>query len=1157
MSQTPLKQSNNPDPNVIQQSASDPLSSVWVGANAGTGKTKVLVDRLLRLLLPRQLLTGEVKQGTDPSKILCLTFTKAAASEMANRVNETLARWTTLSDDALIDALENLTGQRPNDVMRDAARRLFAQVIDTPGGMKIMTLHSFCQSVLSRFPLEAGVIPGFQIADDRQVDELMNNAIQNLIRTPPPSLENALSYFMGELDAKRFKNVLKELMKKRQHIKALLKEHIHVDGVITHLYQHYGFSPEKINDLNYSVSDQIALRKVVSVLMTGTPKTDQQNAAIICEFLDDKNSSFKKYQSVFLTQAGVIKADTKLMTKKLGRQYPEILSILQHEARQVFNHTQQLRLIKTLEITALMWRISAAVIDEYSSLKKQHALLDYDDQINLTATLLSRHNTPQWVLYKLDNGLDHILVDEAQDTSPPQWQIIQKISEEFFQGIGTHSDDVIRTIFAVGDEKQSIYSFQDADPELFLDMADYFSRLTQQAKKNWRRVDMAINFRSSPVILNAVDHLLRNDTLRQKISLQTHPISHIPYHGDRPGLVELWPPYELAEQQIGDVFYLPTARIPQSNPMIMLCRDIANTIATWINEKRFLPSYNRPVQVGDIMILLQSRRPMMDALIKALKDKNIPVTGTDRMILSEQLVVKDILSFIQFCLLPSDDLILATVLKSPLIGMSEENLFTIAHARGDLSLWQSLKNHYQEWPQVIEYLNHFLCLSQNKKPFDFISDILLQPCPASPESGKKAFFHRLGMEVKDPLDELLNAAQSFEQSHPPGLQGFTHWLKTTETEIKRELSNVTGQVRIMTVHGSKGLQAPIVFIPDAFKKPSASNKNYSFYWPKDNQTPFLWASGEIANNAAIDDLKKIHKETEQQEYYRLLYVALTRAEDELYIAGWTRKTSNEDSWYTEIKNAWQNYGEIIPYKDKTALRLTHKGKTKKQDQKEEPSLPSINLADFSWLRKKAPTEPQRPTPLSPSRPTVKSSAVQSPMERTALGPFWRGSLIHKILQTLPTNPPEQWSDILSHYLQQPHLKLDSRIQKQLHSEIMAVLRHPDYQSLFSQSAQAEVPIVGEVIIGKKSHAISGQIDRLLITENTVWIVDYKTNRPCPSSLDEVPKDYIFQMATYYALLKQLYPKHKISCVLLWTHAPSWMALPQGDLENALQKIGSA
>lgn len=1159
---------NDIDPNKIQQGASNPLSSVWVGASAGTGKTKVLVDRLLRLLLPRQLEDGKIKAGTPPSKILCLTFTKAAASEMANRVNELLAKWTTMDSPELTKELKALTGQIPKEEMLDAARRLFAQVIDAPGGMKIMTLHSFCQSVLSRFPLEAGLTPGFQIADDRQANDLMNKAIQYLITAPTPTTQTALDYFITELDSNRFKDVLKEVMKKRKRITYLLDHYNGLEGLVEHLYQKFNLplhASEKDLIKAYSPDEQ-GLNQAVDVLMEGTGKTDQPRATILDQWLKnsskDRINSFSDFAQFFLTAEFEPRA--KVLPNGLKEQYPQCEKTLRIEQEKIFALFQKIKILKSVQSTIKMLTLSAAIIQKYNALKKQHSLLDYDDQINLTARLLSGHKTPQWVLFKLDSGIDHILVDEAQDTSPQQWDIVQKIAEEFFHGLSTRQDDVIRTIFAVGDEKQSIYSFQNADPKLFLEMAHFFETLVKNAHLEWQRVPMNINFRSSPAILNNVDRVFDNQAMQTSIALKPQKISHIPFHQDRAGLVEIWPPYELSEKEQSDIFRLPITKVDQDNPMVSLCNDIAEKISQWLKDKRLLPSYDRPVQAGDIMILLQSRRPMMDALIKACKDRQIPVTGTDRMILTEQLVVKDILSLINFCLLPNDDLTLACLLKSPLIGMSEDDLFILAHDRKKQSLWQALKDKKdkkEKWQNIYDYLEGLLFLSKTAKPFDFISHLLVQPCPHNAKSGRQGFFSRLGMEVKDPLDELLSTAQNFEKTNPPGLQGFVHWLTETDMEIKRELSGSSDQVRIMTVHGSKGLQAPIVFIPDAFKTPSAGNKNLSFHWPQALEDPFLWAAGEEASNTAIAEIKESNKSNHYDEYCRLLYVAMTRAEDELYIAGWTGKKKNnlEQSWYAHIEKAWHPYAKEIPLPthEKPALQITHKGNAIRDRKKENMVLKDIDPSVYRWVDRPAPPEPQRPNPLTPSRPVVAPSPVQSPLERDKTSPFWRGSLIHKILQILPDIPFENQEKILKNYLQQVSLKLPPAEQNKIAQEVMAVLTHKNYAPIFSPPSQAEVPIVGEVILGESKIAISGQIDRLLVTEKDVWVVDYKTNRPPPSDLEKVPEDYLYQMATYSALTKKLYPEHTIHCILLWTHTASWMELPSSLIDDILTKAEGA
>jgi len=733
------------DPNKKQSWASDPMSSVWVGASAGTGKTKVLTDRVLRLMLPRIGEDDTVDQttasATPPDRILCITFTKAAAAEMAERISKTLSEWSVTSDDKLFENLHSLTGYPPNEMMMKAARRLFARVVDVPGGMKIMTIHSFCQSILKRFPLEAGLPPHFEVMDDRTSIDYMTQCQHSVIRAaaeqPDSELDHALKYLTGLLQAEDMAKLLSSLAQERVRLARIFKIHGGYEKTVEAVYQTLGLKPtdNQISVLHpfcENLKSEQNLRRACAALAAGT-KTDLARADNLQDWLDrsieQRIATFKFYQSVYLTAGGDIRK--RLATASVVKACPDILEILEQEALRVIDMADKVKAVQVAVSSAALLRIGSETLTRYQKRKDLGGLLDYDDLIYRTRDLLTAEGQAAWVLYKLDRGVDHILIDEAQDTNPEQWQVISSLVQEFFAGKGAR-DDVPRSLFVVGDDKQSIFSFQRADPAEFHRMRGYFEELVTSANEKWHPVDMDISFRSAPAILEVVDSIFAQEIAREGVVFaraendEAQGVHHIPFRQKQAGLVEIWPLFFADKTEELLPWTLPKVQDISQSPSVKLADKIAQTIKDWIDDGVELEASGKKIDAGDIMILVRNRGPFVEQMVRALKTREIAVSGVDRMVLNEQLSVMDLLALAEFLLLPEDDLALATVLKTPLIGMDEETLFDLAHGRSG-SLWQALKKQDND---ATRYLSKLLQTMRSTAPYPFFSEILNTPCPA-------------------------------------------------------------------------------------------------------------------------------------------------------------------------------------------------------------------------------------------------------------------------------------------------------------------------------------------------------------------------------------------------------------------------------------------
>ena len=1126
-----------------QRMAADPHASVWVSANAGTGKTHVLINRISRLLLA----------GVRPERILCLTFTKAAAAEMSNRLNKRLAEWARTDDAQLKESLLDLTGSDKTPEELAAARRLFAQVLDAPGGLNVRTIHSFCESLLGRFPLEAGVSPHFDVLDERTAAELLEEARDRLLfATLGPGGEataSALKMLAGLVSEDGFVNLKKELSFKRGLFTEQRQRAKGTEPLIEIAYNALGLQAGETapQALELIVADDAfdgaSLRSAAEALDGGT-KTDKALSEMVRSWLDlNAEDRAKTFSALYAP--GFIKKDgdprVKLMTKKVADANPALLDALFDEQKRVHDASNRLAAIADAEATAALLRFGCGLLDEYETLKQNRALLDYDDLILKTTALLQTDAGVSWVHFKLDGGVDHILVDEAQDTSPDQWTVIRRLADDFYSGIGAKPPGE-RTMFAVGDEKQSIYSFQGADPEGFREMSEYFRTRVKQAECQWREVPLTVSFRSVPDVLKVVDRVfdspLAADGVRATEELLIHH-SHRAGHG---GMVEIWPTIKPPERPQETAWDDPVDKPRYDAPPLVLADRIAATIRRWLDEKEMLASAGRPIRADDIMILVRRRGVFAEAMIRALKVRDVPVAGADRMSLIDQLAVMDLVALGRFALLPEDDLTLAEVLKGPLIGFDDDTLYHLAHDR-PASLWQSLRKAAasdSKFHAAQEYLADVLARADYAPPFEFFIHIL------AVRGGRKAILGRLGKEAADPMDEFLNLALDFERTHTPSLQGFLHWLEAGETVIKRDLEIDREEVRVLTVHGSKGLQANIVFLPDTCTEPGMGQEN-RILWSDDAP---LWQPVKRDSPDICKGLRDGIRRRTEQEYRRLLYVAMTRACDRLYVCGYeTTKGRSDGSWYNLVAQAFDALDDAqdisIAGFDVPGRRTSSHQTAATKDARADQTAPPGAAPAPDWANRTAPPEPDPVLPLTPSRPQEEGPAVRSPFDGDGGERFKRGALIHRLLESLPALPPPDRMTATRGFLARPVHALSPEQQTEIAQETLAVLDDPEFAPLFGPLSQAEVPLSG-MIAGR---IVSARIDRLLIDATTITIVDYKTNRPPPIDVADVSPAYVSQMAVYKALLGEIYPDHAIACVLAWTDGPRLMTLP-GDLLDA-------
>jgi ATP-dependent helicase/nuclease subunit A len=1111
--------------------AADPSISAWVSAHAGTGKTHTLANRVTSLLL----------EGAAPERILCLTYTKAAAAEMAGRLFDQLGGWAMLDDVALAGKIASIGARMPDADGLARARRLFALALEAPGGLKIQTIHAFCQYLLARFPLEAGVTPSFEVLDEQTAAELAAGARARALERAGEGeqdlaeavallateagegkLESILSATLGG-DRRKFERLLERLDRDCEDFATAVAR--------THRIEP-GVSYETLARQFCAEMDAVRkdLELVADWLATGKT-TDGKLACALRAALD--SGRFDEFYAVFFTTAGAPRA--RLATNGLVAANGELNRRFQDAAIRFYETEQRCRAARAAALALAALTLARAVHAEYGRAKRARGVLDYDDLIAATLRLLEKRDAAAWVLYKLDDGLDHILIDEAQDTSPEQWRIIRHLAGEFFAGEGAQrARGKPRTLFVVGDEKQSIFSFQGADPSQFAINREHFGRISG---KRFATLELVRSRRSAQAILDCVDAVFANEAVHEGVS--SAPIRHETARAGAQGRVFLWPTVAPVDEPPRDLWQAPVDLEPEWSPVFTLADLVASRIAQWTDGRQYLPGHNEPIRPGDIMVLMPRREPFAGALIRRLKQRSVAVAGADRICLLEQIAVMDLVSLGRFVLLPEDDLNLAALLRSPLVGFSEEELYALAVNR-EGSLWRELEARCEE-TAVFSFAKKLLAQVRARAdftpPFEFYAQTL------GAEGGRKRLLARLDAESNDAIDEFLSLALTFEKLNTPSLETFLAWLESGDTEVRRDMERGRNEVRVMTVHGAKGLEADIVILPDTTTIPQGSGRQAALLY--DGGDAFFPLSEEKAPDC-VKQARLRAKEEGLGEYRRLLYVALTRAKDELHVCGFeTKRGVLPGSWYDLVGRMAPEHGWTIDVKD-TIPRETRTAKPSPDRLIAPVPLPA-------WANKCPAKEEARPRLIRPSDAADEEvPARDSPRPEAR---FARGLLVHALLARLPELPEAERVRVARRYLAARGVDGDAR--EAMIEETVAIIDNPEFGAAFAPgSSRAEVAIVAGLPELGPDARVNGRIDRLATTHDRVLAIDFKSNRAPPAAVAEVSPLYLGQMALYRAALARVFPGRRIDCALLWTDAPSLMPLPADLLDRQIARIAA-
>ncbi len=1134
-----------------QRLAADPSLSAFVSANAGSGKTRVLTNRVARLLL----------EDADPSTILCITFTKAAAAEMADRLFKLLGAWALADDARLGAALADLDGDRrargEDELKR--ARRLFARALETPGGLKIQTIHSFCESVLKRFPLEAGVAPGFAVIAEVEAAALARASVARVAAGAGSQSEEAFARLLSRKKGEELRALLEASVTTARR-KFARAETVGWDGLGDEIAARLGVSggadANALADELFDLLPRERLEDAHGALDASGGNPQKLCAKPLRLFLSavTREARLDALRALFLDSKGEPRnAFGTKATEKIDRSVEAFLK----DAQQIFlDYLDRLRAADAVADTRALLAILERCHAEYAAMKAAQAALDFDDLIAATGRLLRSDGGAHWVLYKLDMGLAHILLDEAQDTGPDAWNVIEAPLAEFFSGAGVK--ERLRTFFAVGDQKQSIYSFQGADAALFNEKeADLGKKIA--AVQRYENLPLRASFRTTAPILEFVDALFAHDDVIENVSAD-RPLRHLCTREGAAGLVELWPLVPMPEKCDINPWDAPLdATSPQSRPRI-LAEAAANMIAQWLNDKEILESQGRPIEAGDILILVQSRGALFTEAIRALGAAGVPVAGADKIKLMEDQGVLDLVSYARAALYEGDDLSLAETLKSPFFEIDEDSLYDLAAGRQTARLWDALEarcDEREEWRRAFDDIAAARAIALGEGAVAFFTHLLEAGAP----SGWRRLAARLGAPCREPIEEFLRQAHEFERRRPRSLRLFLDAIGKSGAEVSREASEAGETVRVMTAHKAKGLEANIVLLLDAHRHPPTNQIGdiVMIEGPHGDPSPVL-AAGDARENSILAAARDRAKRLMRDEYRRLLYVAATRARDRLYICGHAqgknadphKKPLAEKSWHALAEDAFAALGDRTvsagPRFGGEARRLFAPQTAPAKDERRVAGLAPADHPLPDYLFRAAAPE-GRARRLSPSDlGPAEAGPAFSPLR--GADPYLRGRILHRLLELLPSVAPDNRRAAADRLLAHHGGAFGDQDRRTLREEAMRVLEDPQFAEIFAPGSLAEVAIGGRPKGARAELLLSGQIDRLAILGDRILIVDYKTNRPPPARVEDAPAAYLAQMAAYRGLLQEIYPGRKIEAALLWTFDARLMALPDALLDRA-------
>jgi ATP-dependent helicase/nuclease subunit A len=1138
----------------FQRIAADPAISAFVTANAGSGKTKTLIDRVARLLLA----------GVDPEKVLCVTYTKAAAAEMQRRLFGRLGDWSVMADEPLTQRLTELEGPRDSDGRRlSEARALFARALETPGGLKIQTIHAFCEKLLRRFPLEAGVSPGFRVMDDAAsaaIADAARKAVARHALLGQGLVAEAYARFSVQLDFAAFQTMFQGFEARRARLAAFFAEYGGYEGAAAWVWDACGAEPGKDPQVLEAEAmaelDRTLWREAAGVLTAGTA-TDQKCAAKLAAVAADPDATLVQALDVLFTEKGEGTPATWVFKTSGLKSREDLRQALLDEQDRLAVVRERMRGARVAADTLDALALGQAYLAAYRIEKASAGALDFADLIEKTKALLASRPAAAWVLYKLDGGIDHILVDEAQDTAPDQWDIVRALTGEFFAGSGVDGrpGPLRRSLFVVGDDKQSIYSFQGADPaRLNAETSRYLAEI-EAAELAGRSVPLTASWRSTIEVLEFVDA-----AFTQGVPPGVDALAHIPMRDQARGCVDLWPLEREVKGEERDAWTAPLDVEGEHSATKRLAQNIACEIAALVERGDAISDREgwRPASYGDVLILVRKRGGLFEEILRALKHAKIPVAGADRLALSEHIVFDDLLALARFARFPADDLTLAALLRSPFCDVEDESLYRLAKDRA-APLWTTLlarADEQADWRGAADFLLALIDEAAQRRPFELYSRVLGMR-DAAGRSMRARLLRRLGREAEDALDEFLAQVLAAEQRGVHDLERLAAAFASLDITVKRELEAGRDEVRVMTAHGAKGLEAPIVFLPETTTTSGARGSPLM----ETDDGGFLWCASQKGDCEASRLARELRARKENEEALRLLYVALTRARERLVLCGRIASNRKEETlkgWWAQIRAGF-DHADIEPHTRAVAcgdVQATRYGPDPDRMTSAHIVGPATSAVP-AWAAREAPAEAfsryASPSDLGEGA----RAPAPSPLAAVGgLGRFRRGDLIHRLLQILPDLAPGEWAAGAQALLARERDLTDAQ-RAEMTAAALSVLQAPRFAEVFGPGSRAEVAIAGSAAGLPSGLKISGRIDRLVVLPDRVLVADFKTNRPSPGRIEDADPAYLRQMAIYAAVLADIFPGRAIEAALVWTDGPKLMPIPENLLTQSLADLGRA
>lgn len=822
---------------VNQLAASNPQANVWVNASAGSGKTKVLIDRLLRLLL----------QGANPKAIVCITFTQAAALEMKLRLHHILEEWAVLSNEDLRQHLIQLDPSLDiNPKLIETARLLLNRILDEP--VQIQTIHSFSQTILSSCPVESNVPFASQLMDDVTMKRLIKQATSALFKQQKSSSDLTRVYTL--FSNSKFNDIVTKILDEQAFFRFILMEGI---DVFEQKLMSYLGNPRTEADVLEEIAFNLGSFNV-DCLVDVREASDNDKNFIDAAVKALKSQRLESLTDVLLTEKGTPRK--RLVSKKVSEAYPSESAQLVELTQAVFEWDQEIKRSKTMDSTLIVVKLAQAFLNDYSELKLNKGYLDYDDLIFKTLQVLSDPAVAQNILYKLDRKIDHILIDEAQDTNLYQWKLIDCIIDGFFQ----HEEH--KSIFVVGDHKQAIFGFQGTDPDIFHHIKTLY--LNKPTLRKWNDISLDISFRSLQRVLDFVDGIFEHTSLIESYS------PHTAFQGAG-GKIKLHP---LCTTEDG---VESSSEDSVENVYEVFAGQVASEVKQLIGTEITYKGKPHNVRPQDILMLIRRRGEHLDHLQNALKEIGIPFSAPNRQLIHEDHFVQFILQTITLLNQPLDHDTAMQWMLNPLLSLGHEGLgYAVQRVTSDQSLISYLKENLK-----------FVSMMAAIKNYSSLDDMYMKICMWGVEH----------LQVDDysisNAFTLLNSLKTWRANGD---------LKVTHSELQQYVKSLSvpqvnrtesDALRILTVHGAKGLQSPIVMLIDSTQLPIVRN----VFASDDSESLFLCTATAEEETAEYKELKARHKESQMKEYYRLLYVALTRAECELHIFGATKTKVSKNSWY--------------------------------------------------------------------------------------------------------------------------------------------------------------------------------------------------------------------------------------------------------------------